>query len=123
MAEKEGVGGEIKIRDEVIAAIATKAALSVEGVAGMSGGIVDGLAEALGRKGERGVRVELKDNRAKLDLYIIAKYGFKMIDVAREVQRRVKEQVEEFTGLAVEAVNVIVQGIEFEKGGGADEGV
>jgi len=90
MAEKEGVGGEIKIRDEVIAAIATKAALSVEGVAGMSGGIVDGLAEALGRKGERGVRVELKDNRAKLDLYIIAKYGFKMIDVAREVQRRNK---------------------------------
>ncbi|MBI4753013.1 Asp23/Gls24 family envelope stress response protein, partial [Candidatus Desantisbacteria bacterium] len=39
--------GSVKVSDEVIATVASVAASQVEGVAGMSEGIVDGLAELL----------------------------------------------------------------------------
>jgi uncharacterized alkaline shock family protein YloU len=41
--------GTIKITDEVVAIIAGIAATEIPGVAGMSGGIVGGIAEMLGK--------------------------------------------------------------------------
>ena len=42
--------GQIKMADEVVAIIAGLAVTEVPGVAYMSGGIVDGIAERLGKK-------------------------------------------------------------------------
>ena len=61
--------GAIRIADEVVSIIAGLAATEVEGVAYMSGGIVGGIAEALGRKNlSKGVKVDVghivnKDDR------------------------------------------------------------
>ncbi|HHW02661.1 MAG TPA: Asp23/Gls24 family envelope stress response protein [Thermoanaerobacterales bacterium] len=106
--------GSIKIADEVVGIIAGLAATEVEGVAGMSGGIVGGIAEILGRKNlSKGVKVEVGEKEAAVDLYIIVNYGVRIPEVAWKVQENVKKAIENMTGLSVVEVNIHVQGVNF----------
>jgi len=115
-------GGSIRIADEVVATIAGLAAMENEGVAGMSGGIAGGIAEALGKKNlSRGVKVEVGEEEVIVDLYVIVDYGIRIPDVAWNVQDSVKRAVEEMTGLEVLKVNVHVQGVSFPKKSAGEE--
>lgn len=106
--------GAIRIADEVVSVIAGLAATEIDGVASMSGGIVGGLAEALGRKNfSKGVKVEVGEEEAAIDLSLIVRYGSRIPDVAWAVQENVKNAVENMTGLKVVRVNVHVQGVNF----------
>ncbi|MCK9267177.1 MAG: Asp23/Gls24 family envelope stress response protein [Alkaliphilus sp.] len=106
--------GEVKIVDDVVATIAGLAAIDVKGVAGMSGGFVGGIAEVLGKKSlSKGVKVEVKEKIAIIDLYIIVEYGTKIPDVAWEIQESVKKSIETMTGIKVNEVNIHVQGVHF----------
>lgn len=117
MDEKKGINnalGTIRIADEVVSIIASLAATEVEGVAGMSGGIAGGIAEILGRKNfSKGVKVEVGEKEAAIDLYIIVKYGVRIPDIALNVQEAVKAAIENMTGLSTVEVNVHVQGVGF----------
>ncbi len=112
---KTGNGlGAVKIADEVVSIIAGLAATEIEGIAGMSGGIVGGIAEMLGRKNfSKGVNVEVGEREAAVDLYIIVKYGVRIPDVALAAQENIKRAIETMTGLSVVEVNVHVQGVNF----------
>ena len=106
--------GAIRIADEVVSIIAGLAATEVDGVAGMSGGLVGGIAEMLGRKNfAKGVKVEVGEKEAAVDLYLIVKYGVRIPDVALAVQENVKQAIETMTGLSVVEVNIHVQGVSF----------
>ncbi|MEW6447029.1 MAG: Asp23/Gls24 family envelope stress response protein [Bacillota bacterium] len=106
--------GAIRIANEVVGIIAGLAATEVPGVAGMSGGIVGGIAEMLGRKNlSKGVKVEVGEREAAIDLFVVVDYGVQIASVAGQVQAAVKRAVEEMTGLAVVEVNVHVQGVVF----------
>ncbi|TCO79190.1 Asp23/Gls24 family envelope stress response protein [Marinisporobacter balticus] len=108
--------GQIKIADEVVGVIAGLAATEVSGVAGMSGGIAGGIAEMLGRKNlSKGVKVEVGEKEAAVDLYVIVEYGAKIPDVAWKIQESVKKAIETMTGLNVVEVNIHVQGVNMEK--------
>ncbi|HBQ64277.1 MAG TPA: Asp23/Gls24 family envelope stress response protein [Clostridiales bacterium] len=108
--------GDVRVTDEVIAIIAGIAAIEVKGVAGMSGGIVNGISEILGRRNmAKGVRVEAGEKEAVIDLFIIVEFGCRIPDVAWEIQEKVKEAVESMTGMRVIEVNIHVQGVSFEK--------
>jgi len=108
--------GTIKITDEVVAIIAGIAAMEVPGVSSMSGGIAGGIAEALGRKNlSKGVKVEVGEKEAAIDLYIIVEYGYRIPEVAWNIQERVKSAVEEMTGLSVVEVNIHIQGVNIER--------
>lgn len=108
--------GAIKITDEVVAIIAGIAAIDVPGVASMSGGIAGGIAEALGRKNlTKGVKVEAGEKDAKIDVYIIVEYGFRIPDVAWTIQEKIKKAVETMTGLNVVEVNIHIQGVNIDK--------
>jgi uncharacterized alkaline shock family protein YloU len=108
--------GTIKITDEVVAIIAGIAAMEVPGVTSMSGGIAGGIAEALGRKNlSKGVKVEVGEKEAAIDLYIIVEYGYRIPEVAWTIQERVKNAVEDMTGLSVVEVNIHVQGVNIER--------
>ena len=108
--------GSIRITDEVVAIIAGIAATEVAGVAGMSGGIAGGIAEMLGRKNlSKGVKVEVGEKEAAIDLYIIVEYGYRIPDIAWEIQEKVKKSVETMTGLNVIEVNIHVQGVNIDK--------
>lgn len=104
----------IKIANDVVATIAGIAASEIEGVVGMSGGIVGGIGQMLGRKQlTKGVKVEIKDDSAFIDISIIVEYGSKIPDIAKQIQDNVKESVVTMTGLNIGAVNVHVQGVAF----------
>ncbi len=108
--------GTVKISEEVVAIISGVAATEVPGVAGMSGGIAGGIAEILGRKNlSKGVKVEVGEKEAAIDLYIIVDYGARIPEVAWDIQEKVKTTVQNMTGLNVVEVNIHVQGVNFEK--------
>ncbi len=112
MPEKEL--GTINIADEVIAIIAGMSAVEIEGIYSMSGGFAGSLANMLGRKNlSRGVKVDVEENEARINLYIIIKYGSSIPDIAWKIQDNVKNTVEGMTGLKATEVNVHVQGVEF----------
>lgn len=123
MLETKSVGsGSIKIADEVVAIIAGLAATEVEGVAGMSGGIAGGIAEILGRKNlSKGVKVEVGEKEAAVDIYVIVEFGVRIPDVALNIQQGVKQAIEGMTGLKVVEVNVHVQGVVFPQQEQAEE--
>lgn len=108
--------GRITFADEVVAIIAGLAAAEIEGVAAMSGGFTGGFTEMLGMKNlSKGVKVEIGEKEAAIDLYLIVKYGVRVPEMAWEIQENVKKTVETMTGLKVVEVNVHVQGINFEE--------
>jgi len=109
--KKETGLGTIRVADEVVSIIAGLATTEVEGIAGMSGGLAGGIAEILGRKNfSKGVKVEVGEKEAAVDLYIIVKYGIRIPEVALAAQ---ENAIEARTGLTVVEVNVHVQGVGF----------
>ncbi|NMB44981.1 MAG: Asp23/Gls24 family envelope stress response protein [Firmicutes bacterium] len=106
--------GELRIANEVVGVIAGLAATEVEGVAGMSGGLAGGIAEMLGRRNlSKGVKVEVGEEQAAIDLFVIVEYGVRIPDIAWKIQENVKRAIEGMTGLEVVEVNVHVQGVNF----------
>lgn len=111
--EQTGLGS-IRIADEVVKIIAGLAATEVQGVVGMSSGVVGGIAEMLGRKNmSKGVKVEVGEKEAAVDMYVVMEYGTRIPDVAARIQENVKKAIENMTGLTVVEVNVNVQGVVF----------
>ena len=109
----EGIGS-VRIADEVVSIIAGMAATEVDGIAGMSGGLVGGIGVIVGNLFvAKGVKVEVGETEAAVDLYIIVKFGVRIPDVALNVQEKVKNAIESMTGLSVVEVNVHVQGVGF----------
>ncbi len=115
-SEITGDKGNIKISEEVVGIIAGIAATEVEGVAGMSGGIVGGIAEILGRKNlAKGVKINLNDDEVVVDIFVIVQFGVRIPDIAFKIQDQVKKSVEQMTGLKVTEANVHVQGVAMGK--------
>lgn len=102
----------VQIADDVVSIIAGKAASEVSGVYSMSGGFAGGITEVFGKKNfSKGIKVDVNEQKVKIDVNIIVEYGTRIPDVAFEIQNRVKKAVESMTGLNVLEVNVHVQGV------------
>lgn len=109
-------GGKITFAPDVIATIASLAANEVEGVEGMSGSVVEGITGMLNKKNiTKGIKVEINENVALIDVNVILKYGYKIHEVSQVLQKNIKTTIENMTGLNVAAVNVFVQSIAFDK--------
>jgi uncharacterized alkaline shock family protein YloU len=107
--------GSLKIADEVLSIVAGLAVSEVAGVAGMSGGIVGGITEMLGKQNfSKGVKVITTGRSVTVEIYVIIKYGFNIPDVAIAIQEKVKKSIEDMTGFDVVAVDVHVEGIRRE---------
>lgn len=108
--------GNVCISNDVVATIASIAAKSIDGVAGMFGSLTGGFAELLGKKNpSKGVKVTITDREVKIDMFVIVEYGVKIPDVAWEIQEKTKNEVEAMTGLNVVAVNVNIEGVNTAK--------
>ena len=108
--------GNIRIADEVVKTIAAKAAGDVEGVYKLAGGVVDEVSKMLGKKRPtNGVKVEVGEVECSIEVYLVIKYGYKIPEVAEEVQKAVLEEVSNLTGLKVVEVNVYVQNVRMEE--------
>lgn len=107
----------INISEEVITTISGIAVSEISGVAEMAGGITGGITEVLsGKKNlSKGIKADVAGNNVKIDVNIIVNYGVRIPDVAFDIQNKVKQTVENMTGLKVNEVNVHVQGVNVEK--------
>ena len=114
--QNEASLGEVKIADEVVAIIAALAATEVEGVASMAGNITNEVLGKLGIKNlSKGVKVDVLEGVVTVSLALNIKYNYSIVDVTGKVQEKVKNAVENMTGLEVADVNIKVAGVEMEK--------
>ena len=108
--------GNVKISDDVVAIIAGVAATEIPGVVSMSGGLTGGFSEMFGMKNlSKGIKVELRDNDAVVDVFIIVEYGLNLSEIGKKVQQNVKSSVETMTELNVVEVNVNIHGVNIPK--------
>ncbi|MDE6872846.1 MAG: Asp23/Gls24 family envelope stress response protein [Lachnospiraceae bacterium] len=108
--------GEVKIADDVVATIAGLAATEVEGVASMQGNLTNEIVGKLGvRNLSKGVKIELMRGKVHAELSVIMRYGYSIPKTCNAIQDRVKNAVENMTGLDVESVNIRIVGVETEK--------
>lgn len=106
--------GDIKINHNVVASIVRLATLQVSGVAGVGGGIVDGISELFAKResDHRGVKVsEDTEDAYAIELRLIVNYGAEIGKTAYEVQVSVRKQVIAMTGKNVSKVDVIIEGV------------
>jgi uncharacterized alkaline shock family protein YloU len=108
--------GTIRISDEAIGVIAGLAAREIQGVLSTGRGPLAGLGEVLGMKPTygRGVRVEVTEEDVYLDLHLVVEFGVDIPAVCQKVQDKVKEAVEDMTGLSVARINVAVQDVQMK---------
>ena len=92
----------VKISEDVILKIAETAALEVEGVLS---------AVSKNTKSGKAVAVTTLGDGLSVNIQLMYKDGFKIMDVSEKVQSHVSESIENMTGTPVKAVNVTVVGI------------
>ncbi|MDB1088430.1 Asp23/Gls24 family envelope stress response protein [Streptomyces sp. ACA25] len=112
--------GRTTIADGVVAKIAGLAARDMPGVHAMGGGMartfgavrerVPGAGS--GKSATRGVRAEVGEVQAALDLEIVVEYGAAIPKVAGAVRENVISAVERMTGLEVVEVNIAVSDVK-----------
>ncbi|MBR1657213.1 MAG: Asp23/Gls24 family envelope stress response protein [Synergistaceae bacterium] len=106
--KKSSNGGMIHISEDVIAELARK---TIQGIPNIK---TAGLASkfSIGRK-SGGIRVSVEHSQGSIsvDAYVLVKYGQRIPDLAWDVQEKIKDNLERYTGYDVKAVNVNVQGI------------
>ena len=108
--------GNIRIADDVVKTIAATAAADVEGVYKLAGGVVDEVSKILGKKRPtNGIKVEVGEVECSIEVYLVIKYGYRIPEVAEEVQKAVLEEVSKLSGLKVVEVNVYVQNVRIEE--------
>ena len=105
----------IDIDQDAVVAVAVRAALEVDGVLALEGGFASGLAAAFGKEGAPpGVRMSVESDGLHFQLSVVARYGANIPDLAWNLQDHVKKTVEQYVGLAVGKVNVLVVGVRDE---------
>ena len=114
--KKQDVVSGLVISEEVIAAIALNAAKDVEGVSGFAARPRD--LQAFFHIGDdtlKSVRVWVNENEINLHLYLLLKGGTKIPAVSAQVQRAVKNAVQNMTGRVVTKVNISIVGVDFSE--------
>ena len=105
--------GSLKISDDVLASITAIASKEIEGVAELvPAANIKSMFKTKNVKTP--VLIDLNDGVAIIDVYLKIKYGAKVNTVATEVQKKVKDAVQNMTGIAVSKVNVHIAGISIE---------
>ena len=92
--------GNVMISEDVIATIVAHAALEVEGVEGL---------HTRKNWGGKNMKIAIaEDNTLTIDCNLIVKYGYSVLDVAKNAQTSVTSAVESMTGVKVTQTNMNV---------------
>ncbi|MCQ9129615.1 MULTISPECIES: Asp23/Gls24 family envelope stress response protein [Streptomyces] len=111
--------GKTTMADGVVAKIAGLAAREVPGVHRLGGGVSRAFGAmrdrvpgaGAGGAVTRGVKVEVGERQAAVDLNLVVEYGASIVDVAGDVRGDVIGAVERMTGLEVVEVNIAVDDV------------
>ena len=105
--------GKITIDTDVIATYAGSVAVECFGIVGMAAvSMKDGLVKLLKKDSlKHGINVTIADNRITLEFHVIVAYGVSISAVSDNLISNVKYKVEEFTGLTIEKINILEEGV------------
>ena len=105
--------GEITINTDVIATYAGSVAVECFGIVGMAAvNMKEGLVKLLKKDSlKHGINVTLNENKISLDFHVIVAYGVSIRAVSDNLIANVKYKVEAFTGIEVENINILVEGV------------
>ncbi|HVL06494.1 MAG TPA: Asp23/Gls24 family envelope stress response protein [Acidimicrobiales bacterium] len=111
--------GRTSIADSVVEKIAGVAAREVSGVHEMGRGAARAFGTikekipvgASGPNMTQGVKVEVGERQAAIDIDLVVEYGVSIPDVAQAVRDNVIQRIERMTGLEVTEVNVSVDDV------------
>ena len=108
--------GAVRVHESVLSSIVRKSTSSIPGVVRLAGNsFVDNIAEIVGsrRSFDRSVAIHLDgDAIRRMEIRIVAVYGAFLPEIAREVQRKVFEDVTNLTGMTVEKLDVVVMDVD-----------
>ncbi|HJW84202.1 MAG TPA: Asp23/Gls24 family envelope stress response protein [Anaerolineae bacterium] len=97
--------GRVTISQDVLNTIVRLTTLGVEGVSR--------LEKRPGRRhGAEGFHVEVSDNQARVDVYVILKPDTNLRDVGRDIQAKIARSLQEMVGMPAASVNVHIQDVE-----------
>ena len=105
--------GSIVIDTDVIATYAGSVAVECFGIVGMAAiSMKDGLVKLLRRDSlKHGINVTVNENKISLEFHVIVSYGVSIQAVADNLISNVKYKVEEFTGMEIEDIHILVEGV------------
>ena len=105
--------GEVIIDPDVIATYAGSVAVECFGIVGMAAvNMKDGLVKLLRRDSlKHGINVKIDNNKLSLDFHVLIAYGISINTIAENLISNVRYSVEEFTGMQIENIRVIVEGV------------
>lgn len=105
--------GEIVINPDVIALYAGSVAVECFGIVGMAAvNMKDGLVKLLKKESlTHGINVSISEKKISLDFHVIVSYGVSISAVTDNLINNVKYKVEEFTGMEIEKINILVEGV------------
>lgn len=104
----------VKISNDVVTRIAQEAAIRVDGVYN-SYTTKREIGDLLTGRNTSKTTVSGDEQRSIVDISIVVEYGKNIVEIAEAVQDVVKESLENMTDLAIEAVNVHINGIRTEE--------
>lgn len=107
--------GTVQISDDVLSVISALAATEPEGIASIRDGLSgDQITRSSMKSLAKSVKVTVQDGKVTIQLVLNMKYGYSIPQTTRQVQERVKEVVENMTGLEVCHVHVSIADIAVE---------
>lgn len=121
--------GRITFTEEVLSALVHHAISDIEGLGEVKGKL-SGIVAIFGGR-QKGIDVRVSEDGLKVKMSVTVGYGKPIHEVARQIQKQIKGELERMTGLQVAGVDIYVQDVqtaperlEEEEGGegGEEEG-
>ena len=99
---------EYTVADKVLAKITKKVVAKVDGVLDLQGGILNSITSTFSNEQEStsGISINQSNDTCLVELSMILEYGKKANEVFKEVDRLVKNEIYELTGVKVQAVKL-----------------
>ena len=107
--------GNVQIHESVIISIVRKVASDTEGVSRISGNsLIDNIAEIMGSKRiqDRSISFQMGNSSVAVEVSVNLYFGYKLPEVARNLQLAIEEEIKKITGLQVANVDIIIREID-----------
>ncbi|MCM3782183.1 Asp23/Gls24 family envelope stress response protein [Neobacillus mesonae] len=109
--------GNIHVSHQVVSKIAYKVLNEMDGIKAVSSGMKDILNQISNKKQSQGISIDTtnSNSKANLELRIVVNYGVKIHHTCTELQKKVKQSIEDLTGVSVGEIHVKVEEIDIDK--------
>jgi len=112
MTDYSKLNSKTTIDPEVLLTISRLSALSVEGVSHMASG-PHTFDSVIHRSYSNGVKILVENNTVYVDLYLVIKQDFNLLETSNKVQAKVSRAVIEMVGMDVGRVNIHIEDIDY----------